>query len=349
MSSTSDTPETSSASTLPFQAEVQQVLSLVINSLYANQEVFLRELVSNASDALDKARYLSLTRKDVAETQGEAKIDIRLDDDARTLTIEDNGIGMTRDEVIANLGTIAKSGTVEFLRSHAEAMQKDPASKAKLIGQFGVGFYAAFMVASRVDVKTRGMLPGAEPVIWRSAGESTFTIAPGDREHPGTEITLHLKEECREYAKAYRVKDIVRKYSDFVHFPIFVNGEQANKSKALWALPKGQVTDEEHAEFFHHVTEGMDGEKPLITIHTSVDAPVQYHALLYVPEKAPFDLFHKERRGLRLYAKRVLIIEDTDKLTPPWLRFLRGVVDAEDLSLNVSREMLQENRTLRAI
>ena len=348
MSSTSETPETG-ASTLPFQAEVQQVLSLVINSLYANQEVFLRELVSNASDALDKARYLSLTRKDVAETKGEARIDIRLDDDARTLTIEDNGIGMTRDEVIANLGTIAKSGTVEFLRSHAEAMQKDPQSKAKLIGQFGVGFYAAFMVASRVDVKTRSMLPGAEAVVWRSSGEGTFTIAPGDREHPGTEIVLHLKDDAREYTKAYRAKDIVRKYSDFVHFPIYVNGEQANKSKALWALPKGQVTEEEHAEFFHHVTEGMDGEKPLVTIHTSVDAPVQYHALLYVPEKAPFDLFHKERRGLRLYAKRVLIIEDTDKLTPPWLRFLRGVVDSEDLSLNVSREMLQENRTLMAI
>jgi len=349
MSSSTDTPETSGGSTLPFQAEVQQVLSLVINSLYANQEVFLRELISNASDALDKARYLSLTRKDVAEAQGEAKIDIRLDDDARTLTIEDNGIGMTRDEVITNLGTIAKSGTVEFLRSHAEAMQKDPASKAQLIGQFGVGFYAAFMVANRVDVKTKSMLPGSEAVVWRSAGEGTFTIAPGDREHPGTEIILHLKEETREYTKAYRAKDIVRKYSDFVHFPIYVNGEQANKSKALWALPKGQVTEEEHAEFFHHVTEGMDGEKPMITIHTSVDAPVQYHALLYVPEKAPFDLFHKERRGLRLYAKRVLIMEDTDKLTPPWLRFLRGVVDSEDLSLNVSREMLQENRTLMAI
>ena len=349
MSQSSETTETSGAATLPFQAEVQQVLSLVINSLYANQEVFLRELISNASDALDKARYLSLTRKDVAEQNGEAKIDIRLDDDARTLTIEDNGIGMSREEVIENLGTIAKSGTIEFLRSHAEQMRQDPANNAKLIGQFGVGFYAAFMVATRVDVKTRSMMPGAEPVLWRSSGEGTFTIAPGDREHPGTEIILHLKEECREYTKAYRAKDIVRKYSDFVHFPIFVNAEQANKSKALWALPKGQVTDEEHAEFFHHVTEGMDGEKPLITIHTSVDAPVQYHALLYVPEKAPFDLFHKERRGLRLYAKRVLIIEDTDKLTPPWLRFLRGVVDSEDLSLNVSREMLQENRTLMAI
>lgn len=337
------------ATTLPFQAEVQQVLALVINSLYANQEVFLRELVSNASDALDKARYLSLTRKDVTEQHGEPKIDIRLDDDARTLTIEDNGIGMTRDEVITNLGTIAKSGTVEFLKAHAEQMRQDPQNNAKLIGQFGVGFYAAFMVAARVDVKTKSMMPGAEAVLWRSGGAGEFTVAAGDREHPGTEIVLHLKEDAREYTKAWRVQDIIRKYSDFVHFPIHVNGEQANRSKALWAMPKAQVTEEEHAEFFHHVTEGMDGEKPMLVIHQSVDAPVQYHALLYVPEKAPFDLFHKERRGLRLYAKRVLITTDTDKLTPPWLRFLRGVVDSEDLALNVSREMLQENRTLMTI
>jgi len=349
MSSTSENPAPATAVELPFQAEVQQVLALVINSLYANQEVFLRELISNASDALDKARYLSLTSKDITEQIGEPSIHLRLDDDARTLTIEDNGIGMTKDEVIQNLGTIAKSGTVEFLKANAEAMRQDPAKKADLIGQFGVGFYAAFMVASRVDVKTRSMLPGAEAVLWRSAGAGSFTIAPGDREHPGTEIILHLKEDTREYAKAYRAQEIVRKYSDFVHFPIFVNGEQANRSRALWALPKSQVSDEEHAELFHHVTEGMDGEKPLLVIHTSVDAPVQYHALLYVPEKAPFDLFHKDRRGLRLYAKRVLIMEDTDKLTPPWLRFLRGVVDSEDLSLNVSREMLQENRTLMTI
>src|SRR5262245_48076317 len=211
----------SEATELPFQAEVQQVLALVINSLYANQEVFLRELISNASDALDKARYLGLTQKDVTEQVGEAKIDIRLDDDARTLTIEDNGIGMTRDEVIANLGTIARSGTVEFLKEYAEAMKQEPQSGAKLIGQFGVGFYAAFMAASRVDVKTRSMVPGSEPVIWRSSGAGSFTIAPGDREHPGTEIILHLKDDAREYAKAYRVKDIVRKYSDFVHFPIY--------------------------------------------------------------------------------------------------------------------------------
>lgn len=344
-----ETPETPSpAVEMPFQAEVQQVLALVINSLYTHKEVFLRELVSNASDALDKARFLQLTQAGVAEQVGEPRITLKLDDEARTLTIDDNGIGMTRDEVIKNLGTIARSGSLEFLKQNAEAA-KSKDSALQIIGQFGVGFYAAFMVAERVDVHTRSMLPGAEPVTWRSTGTGSFTVAPGEREHPGTEIVLHLKDDEREYARGWRVKDIIRKYSDFVHFPIYVNDEQANRSRALWTLPKSQVTEEQHAELFRHVTSGGEEEKPLLTIHWSVDAPVQFHALLYVPEKAPFDLFHKERKGLRLYAKRVLIMEDCDKLTPPYLRFLRGVVDSEDLSLNVSREMLQDNRTLSTI
>jgi molecular chaperone HtpG len=342
-------PQTDAAVELPFQAEVQQVLALVINSLYTNQEVFLRELISNGSDALDKARFLALTREDAAEQVGEPKITLTLDDEVRTLTIEDNGIGMTRDEVVQNLGTIAKSGSIEFLKAHAEAAKKKEGNALQLIGQFGVGFYAAFMVASRVDVHTRSMLPGAEPVLWRSAGSGSFTVAAGDREHPGTRIVLHLKEDAREYAKAWRVKEIIRKYSDFVHFPIEVNGEAANRSAALWTLPKSQITEEQHAEFFHHVTGGYEGEKPLHHVHISIDAPVQFHALLYIPEKAPADLFQKDRRGIRLYAKRVLIMEDCDRLTPMYLRFLRGVVDSEDLSLNVSREMLQENRTLQQI
>ncbi|MDI1477441.1 molecular chaperone HtpG [Polyangium sp. y55x31] len=336
---------------MPFQAEVQQVLSLVINSLYANQEVFLRELVSNASDALDKARFLALTRKDVTEQEGEPAISIKLDDEARTIVIEDNGIGMTRDEVVQNLGTIAKSGSLEFLKAHAEALRasQDKDGAVKLIGQFGVGFYAAFMVASRVDVETRSMLPGAEPVLWRSAGAGTFTVATGEREHPGTKITLHLKEDAREYTKAWRIKEIIRKYSDFVHFPISVNGEVANRRAAIWSLPKSQVTEEQHAEFFRHVTGGYEGEKPLWHLHVSIDAPVQFQALLYVPEKAPPDLFQRDRRAIRLYAKRVLIIEDCDKVAPIYLRFLRGVVDSEDLSLNVSREMLQEDKALKQI
>lgn len=334
---------------MPFQAEVQQVLGLVINSLYANQEVFLRELISNASDALDRARFLALTRKDVTEQVGEPSIAITVNDEARTLTISDNGIGMTREEVIQNLGTIARSGSVEFLKAYADAMKSNKDGAVKLIGQFGVGFYAAFMVAARVDVETRSMLPGAEPVLWRSSGSGSFTVAQGERAEPGTQITLHLKEETREFAKTWRVQDIIRKYSDFVHFPITVNGEKANRSAAIWTMPRAQVTEEQHAEFYHHITGGHEGEKPLLTIHYSVDAPVQFHALLYVPEKAPMDLFHKDRRAIRLYAKRVLITEESDKLTPVYMRFLRGVVDSEDLSLNVSREMLQEDKALAQI
>ncbi|HRI65824.1 MAG TPA: molecular chaperone HtpG [Polyangium sp.] len=336
---------------MPFQAEVQQVLSLVINSLYANQEVFLRELISNASDALDKARFFQISHKDALEQVGEPTIVIKLDDEARTLTIEDNGIGMTRDEVIQNLGTIAKSGSLEFLKAHADALKasRDKGDRVDLIGQFGVGFYAAFMVAARVDVETRSMQHGAEPVLWRSGGSGTFTVLPGDRPHPGTKITLHLKDDARDYTKAWRVKEIIRKYSDFVHFPILVNEELANRKAAIWTLPKSQVTEEQHAEFYRHVTGGYEGDKPLWHLHMSIDAPVQFHALLYMPEKAPPDLFQRNRHGIRLYAKRVLIVEDSDKLVPVYMRFLRGVVDSEDLSLNVSREMLQEDKAVKQI
>jgi len=340
-------PTPTGAVELPFQAEVQQVLALVINSLYTHKEVFLRELISNASDALDKARFLALTRKDVKEQVGETRISIKLDDNTRTVTIEDNGIGMTRDEVIQNLGTIARSGSLEFMKAYAEAA-KNKETGLKIIGQFGVGFYAAFMVASRVDVRTRSMLPDADPVIWRSTGSGTFTVLPGEREHPGTEIVLHLKEDEREYLRVGRVKEIIKKYSDFVQFPIYLNDELVNRSSAIWALPKAQVTDEQHTEFFRRIT-GFDAQAPLMRVHMSVDAPVQFHALLYVPEKAPLDLFSKDRRGLRLYAKRILIVEDCDKLTPAYLRFMRGVVDSEDLPLNISREVLQEDRNLSQI
>jgi len=337
----------SGAVELPFQAEVQQVLGLVINSLYTHKEVFLRELISNASDALDKARFLAMTQKDVQEQVGEPRIAIKLDDDARTITIEDNGVGMTRDEAIKNLGTIARSGSLEFVKAYADAAKSKDAG-LQIIGQFGVGFYAAFMVASRGDVRTRSMLPGSEPVVWRSTGSGSFTVLPGERETPGTEIVLHLKEEELEYLKLWRVKDIIKKYSDFVQFPIVLNDELVNRSKAIWALPKSQVTDEQHTEFFRRIT-GFDSQTPLERVHMSIDAPVQFHALLYVPEKAPLDMFSKERRGVRLYAKRILIVEDCDKLTPVYLRFLRGVVDSEDLPLNVSREILQEDKNLAQI
>lgn len=336
-----------------FRAEVQQVLKLVIDSLYTNSEIFVRELVSNASDALDKARFLRLSRDDVTEPEGEARIEIRLDADAKTITVEDNGIGMTRDEAIANLGTIARSGTTEFLQQQAElAKAKDREQRMlELIGQFGVGFYSAFMVAARVDVQTRSMLPGAEPVLWRSDGSGSFSVVPGDRQSPGTSVTVHLKTEAAEFAQAWRIKDIIRKYSDFVTFPIFVGGEQANRSAALWRLGRHEVSVEQHREFFKHLTGGALGDEPLLTVHYSVDAPVQFSALLYVPEKASPDLFffQKQRPGLRLYAKRVLVMDNCETLTPGFLRFLRGVVDSEDLPLNVSRETLQDNRRVKQI
>ena len=339
---------TAQAIEMPFQAEVQKVLTLVIDSLYAHKEVFLRELVSNAADALDKARFFQLTHEDAIPQEGEARISITVDEEANTLTLEDNGIGMTREEVIENLGTIARSGSMEFLKANAaKAKEKDAA--LNLIGQFGVGFYSAFMVASRVDVRTRSMKAGAPAVLWRSTGSGSFTVAEGDRAIPGTEIVLHLKEEQREFVRTWRIKEIITKYSDFVSFPIYVSGEIANQSKALWTLPRASVTPEQHQQFFKHLTQGTCGEAPLTTVHLSIDAPVQFHALLYVPSGQPFDLFQKERTSLRLYAKRVLIIESCEKLTPLWLRFLRGVVDSEDLSLNVSREMLQESRALAQI
>jgi molecular chaperone HtpG len=340
-------PDTGDPVELPFQAEVQKVLSLVINSLYTHKEVFLRELVSNASDALDRARFLALTRNDIATQVGEPRITIRADDVARTLTVEDNGIGMTKDEVVKNLGTIARSGSVEFVKAHAQSAASAEAG-LKMIGQFGVGFYAAFMVASRVDVHTRSMLPGADPVVWRSTGAGSFTILRGEREHTGTEIVIHLKDDAREYAKAWRIMEIIRKYSDFVQFPIYVNDELAGRSSAIWALPKAQVKDEQHTEFFRKIT-GSDAQTPLLHVHMTIDAPVQFHALLYVPEKAPLDLFSRDRRGVRLYARRVLVMESCDELTPVYLRFLRGVVDSEDVPLNVSREMLQEDRTIQKI
>jgi len=348
MTDASSSQSTQQAAELPFQAEVREVLALVIDSLYTNREVFLRELVSNASDALDKARFFQMSTEGARPQDGEARVVIRADEEARTLTIEDNGIGMTRDEVVEHLGTIAKSGTRAFLDQHASAA-KDKDAALQLIGQFGVGFYAAFMVASRVDVHTLSMKPGSEPVMWRSSGTGTFTVAPGDRTTPGTTITLHLKDEHREFTKSWRIEDLVAKYSDFVGFPVYVGDKQANQSKALWAMPRAEVTAEQHAHLYKHLSGGGDVDEPLVTIHFSVDAPVQFHAVLYIPDKPPFDLFQKERTSLRLYAKRVLIMESCDKLTPSWLRFLRGVVDSEDLTLNVSRETLQESRTLAQI
>ena len=335
-----------------FKAETQRVLSLVINSLYTNSEVFVRELVSNASDALDKARYLSLAEKDsVVATEDELGIDITLDEEAKTITIEDNGVGMTRDEVIEHLGTVAHSGTDQFAEKLAKLKDSDDKEGAlDLIGQFGVGFYSVFMVATRVDVDTLSRRLDEEPVLWRSDGQGSYTVLEGERDKPGTKIVVHLKDDADEFAKKWRIEAIIKKYSDFVMFPIRLGGDVVNQSSALWRMNKSQVTEEQYAEFFKHVTQGRSGDKPMSTIHYNVDAPVQFSALLFIPERASMDMLMMQQAkmpGLRLYAKRVLIMENCDSLLPSHLRFVRGVVDSEDLTLNVSRETLQENRTLK--
>ncbi|MBW2453799.1 MAG: ATP-binding protein, partial [Deltaproteobacteria bacterium] len=251
-----------------FKAEVQRVLSLVINSLYINSEVFLRELISNASDALDKARFLGLADKDnVTEQEGEPGIAITLDTEQSTLTIEDNGVGMTRDECIAGLGTIAHSGTGEFIDKFSKLTEAEDKDRAlELIGEFGVGFYAAFMVANRVDVDTLSMNKGAEPVLWRSTGAGSFNVLAGERDKPGTRVVLHLKEDAKEFASKWRIEGVIKKYSDFVMFPIRIDDEVVNKSSALWRTARSEVTDEQHEEFFKHITQGRVGEKPLATV-----------------------------------------------------------------------------------
>ncbi|MCA9622187.1 MAG: molecular chaperone HtpG, partial [Myxococcales bacterium] len=274
------------------------------------------------------------------------------DPEQNLLVIEDNGIGMTKDEVIENLGTIARSGTDAFFKKVAELTKSEKKDEAlELIGQFGVGFYSVFMVAKRVDLETLSLRKEGEAVLWRSSGEGTFTVLPGERTEPGTKITIHLKDDAIEFSTKWRIEAVIKKYSDFVMFPIELEGTVVNRSAALWRTPKAQVTAEQHAEFFKHITQSRFGDAPLATIHYSVDAPVQFSALVYVPQKAPLDvfMFQKERPGLKLYAKRVLIMENCESLLPVYLRFLQGVVDSEDLSLNVSRETLQDNRTIRTI
>ncbi|MEZ4238129.1 MAG: molecular chaperone HtpG [Myxococcota bacterium] len=328
-----------------FKAEVQQLLNLMIHAVYSDREVFLRELVSNAADALDKARFLGLTRTDLlAAAHDEPGIDLTVDKDARTVTIADDGIGMTEEEVVENLGTIARSGTRAFL----DQVSKEGASAPKLIGQFGLGFYSAFMVADKVEVQTRSALPDASPVKWSSAGEGTFEIEPGDRQTRGTAITLHLREDAGEFLDPITLKTIIRRHSNYLPHPIRVEEEQANAGKALWAEPPSQVTDEEAATFYRSIA--TDWQDPARRIHVSVDSPLQYAALLFVPAARPFDLFYPDaQKGPKLYARRVLIEEHAKELLPDWLRFVRGVVDSEDISLNVSREMVQKTPVVRKI
>lgn len=350
---------TASRETLGFQTEVKQLLQLMIHSLYSNREIFLRELVSNASDACDKLRFEALHNNALYEDDSELAIRISFDKDARTLTIADNGIGMSRDEVIANLGTIAKSGTREFFGKLSGDQQKD----AHLIGQFGVGFYSAFIVADKVSVLTRRAGEQADQgVRWESDGGGEFSIEMVDKSARGTEITLHLREGQDDLLASYKLREIIKKYSNHIVQPIVMKKEEwregksevtdedetVNQASALWTRAKNEISEEEYQEFYKHV--GHDYDAPLAWTHARVEGRQEYTQLLYVPQRAPFDLYDRSsRHGIKLYVRRVFIMDDAEQLMPQYLRFIRGVVDSADLPLNVSREILQESKDIEAI
>ena len=344
-----------------FQAEVKQLLNLMIHSLYSNKEIFLRELISNASDAADKLRFEGLTDKALFENDAELKIRVAFDPKARTITISDNGIGMSRDEVIANIGTIAKSGTREFLNN----LTGDQAKDANLIGQFGVGFYSAFVVADKVTVVTRRAgLTAEHGVRWESDGGGEYTLEVTEKESRGTEVTLHLREGEDDLANSMRLRTIIRKYSDHITLPILMQEEEwdkdnsvyrttgkdetVNQASALWARPKNDITEEQYHEFYKHVAH--DFEAPLAYSHNRVEGRKEFTQLLYIPARAPFDLWDREhRRGIKLYVRRVFIMDDAEQLLPVYLRFVRGVIDSADLPLNVSREILQESKDIESM
>ncbi len=336
-----------------FQTEVKQLLHLMIHSLYSNREIFLRELISNASDAADKLRFEALKDDSLYEDDAELKIRVEYNKEQKTVTVIDNGIGMSRDEVIEHLGTIAKSGTRQFF----ESLTGDQSKDSQLIGQFGVGFYSCFIVASKVEVVTRRAgLSRAEGVRWTSNGESDYTIETVDRPRRGTKVILHLRDDMDEFLDAYRLRNIITTYSDHITLPIVMDkegedekGEETvNKATALWTRNKRDISDEEYNEFYKHV--GPDFENPMAHVHSKVEGKLEYTSLLYVPARAPFDLWDREQRhGIKLYVRRVFIMDDAEQLLPAWLRFVRGIVDSDDLPLNVSREILQHNKVIDSI
>lgn len=341
-----------------FQSEVKQLLHLMIHSLYSNKEIFLRELISNASDASDKLRFRALSNPDLYEGDGDLRVQVSFDKDKRTLILSDNGIGMTRDEVIDNLGTIAKSGTKAFL----ESMGSDQAKDSQLIGQFGVGFYSAFIVADKVTVRTRAAgVPADEAVFWESAGEGEYTIAEISKADRGTEITLHLREGEDEFLDDWRVRSVISKYSDHIALPVeiqvteekegeepSVHWEKINKAQALWTRKKSEINDEEYNEFYKHVSH--DYSDPLAWSHNRVEGKQEYTSLLYIPSQAPWDMWNRDHKhGLKLYVQRVFIMDDAEQFMPNYLRFVRGLIDSNDLPLNVSREILQDNRVTQSL
>ncbi len=362
-----------------FKTEVKQLLNLIVNSLYSNKEIFVRELISNASDAIDKLRFQAQTQPELLEDDPEFRIKLSTDGIARTFEIADNGIGMTRDEVIENIGTIAQSGTAAFLEAMEAARQSDLVTP-ELIGQFGVGFYSAFIVAEKVSLVTRPA-GGDAAVRWESHGDGSYTIEDADRKSRGTTITLHLRKQEKDdpdFTDPWTIQRIVKEHSDFVSYPIVMDMEKTeplpeneqlkdkdgnpigettrkvireetlNSMKAIWTKPQNEVTQEEHEEFYKHLS--RDWNPPLTQLHMKFEGTTEYTALLYIPSKAPFDLFHPEsRHGIRLYCKRVFIMDDCEELMPEYFRFIKGVVDAPDLNLNVSREILQQDRLVRNI
>lgn len=338
-----------------FQSEVKQLLQLMIHSLYSNKEIFLRELISNASDAADKLRFRALSKPELYENDGELRVRISANKEDGTLTISDNGIGMSRDEVIENLGTIAKSGTKAFLESLGSEQAKD----SQMIGQFGVGFYSAFIVADKVTVRSRAAGAAADQgVFWESAGEGEYTIADIEKADRGTEITLHLREDEKEFLDSWRLRSVISKYSDHIALPVeievkneedgTITWEKINQAKALWTRNKSEISDEEYTEFYKHISH--DYADPLTWSHNRVEGKQEYTSLLYIPSQAPFDLWNREQRhGLKLYVQRVFIMDDAEQFMPNYLRFVRGVLDSNDLPLNVSREILQDSALTRSL
>ena len=332
---------------MEFQAEVSKVLGLVINSLYSNKEIFLRELISNASDACDKLRYLSLTDQQLAKGLAEFSINIATVKKDRTITITDNGIGMNNADLVENLGTVARSGTTAFLESLSGDEKKD----AALIGQFGVGFYASFSVGEKVEVLTR-KAGEKQAWLWTSDGKSSYSIAEAERNNPGTSVTVYVKKEDKDYIEEARIRNIVRTYSDHISIPIMLAGKegdtQINTGSAIWTRQKKDITDEQYKEFYHHV--GNVYDEPWVTLHNRAEGKIEYTNLMFIPSSKPYDLMNPDRKNrLQLYVKRVFITDDCDDLMPAYLRFVRGIVDSEDLPLNISREMLQHNVVVKRI
>jgi len=339
-----------------FSTEVQQLLHLMVHSLYSKKEIFLRELISNASDALDTLRFLALTRPELrAATEGDTAeapaIELSIDKEQKLLRITDTGIGMTRQQVIDNIGTIARSGTAALVRQMAQQKKEGDAKALDVIGQFGVGFYSAFMVADKVELETLSAEPGAEAVLWSCTGGGTYSLSSASRRRIGTTVTLHLNAESAEYLEEWQLESIVKQYSNYVKWPIKLGTRQLNRATALWAKRPSEVKEDEYKDFYKELMGGFVDDEPLTRLHISLDAPYQFQALVYVPSKPPFDFGadSDKRRGMQLYVRRVFILDHAEELLPPWLRFVRGVVDSDDLPLNVSREILQKNQVISAI